>query len=72
MNVVKHALLDLHVYHALNIRLPCVLKKLTHVLRMLHIFLCSITWTAPLSHLKIDIIDRKSREEQKGTRPRED
>ena len=32
-------LLDLHVYHALNVRLTCVLK--THVLRMLHIFLCS-------------------------------
>ena len=30
---IKHALLDLHVYHALNVRLPCVFKKacFTHV-----------------------------------------
>ena len=30
---VKHALLDLRVYHALNVRLPCVFKNacFTHV-----------------------------------------
>ena len=38
LTYVKHALLDFHVDHALNVRLSC-LKK-THVLRMLHIFLC--------------------------------
>ena len=36
---VKHALLDLHVYHALNVRLTCVLKNTWF--SMLHIFLCN-------------------------------
>ena len=37
LNVRKHAILYLHVYHEFYVRLTCVLK--THVLLMLHNFL---------------------------------
>ena len=39
LSYVKHALINLYVYHAFNVRLICVLKM--HVLHMFHFLLCS-------------------------------